>query len=380
MRPIALATLVAFGQMLTPQACGRPGPQPPTDPVVTDRFTTTDGISLGVQTIVTGLEIPWSLAFAPDGRLFFTERPGRVRVYQNGALLSQPALVLDDVRIDGEGGLLGIALDPQFAATRFVYLLYTANTGAGPVNRLVRYREVNNTLADRAVLVDGIGAAAIHDGGRLRFGPDEQLYLTMGDVAEPSRAQSLASLNGKILRLTPAGLPSPGNPFGSEIWSWGHRNPQGIDWHPVTGDLWATEHGQTANDELNLIRPGVNYGWPVIEADETRPDMESPKLFFTPPAVAPSGLSFYDHARMPGLQRNLFFATLRGQHIHRVRLDPADPTRLLATERLLDGRFGRIRDVVAGPDGALYFCTNNRDGRGSPISTDDRIARIVPAG
>jgi aldose sugar dehydrogenase len=379
MRTISFAVVLLAAQIAQPQSCGRQAVQPGPDPPVTDVFTTADGIRLGVQTIVTSVEIPWSLAFAPDGRLFFTERPGRVRIYQHGRLVVAPALVLNDVRAEGEGGLLGIALHPLFARNRRVYLLYTATTATGAVNRLVRYREFNGTLADRAVLLDIPDAAAIHNGGRIRFGPDGYLYLTTGDVNVRLEAQSLSSLNGKVLRLTDEGLPAPQNPFGSAIWTWGHRNPQGLDWHPDTGDLWATEHGQEANDELNLLRRGINYGWPVIEGAATRPDMEAPKLFFfPPPSVAPSGLSFYTGTRMPGFSRNLFFATLRGMHVHRVRLDPADPTRIVGTERLLDNRFGRIRDVVPGPDGALYFCTNNRDGRGTPVAADDRIARIVP--
>lgn len=380
-----LAVTIVLAQIYTPQACKnmpttpKPGqPLPGDDLPVTNVFTTSDGVRLGVQTVITGLEIPWSLVFTPDGRLFITERPGRVRIVQNGALLPAPALVLSDVRAVGEGGLMGLALHPNFADNRLVYLLYTATVGGRAINRLVRYREVNNTLAERAVLLDGIGGENIHNGGRIRFGPDGRLYLTMGDAADTARAQTLSSLNGKILRLTDEGVAAPGNPFSSEVWSWGHRNPQGIDWHPVSGELWATEHGQSANDELNLIRPGLNYGWPVIQGGQTRPDMESPKLFFTPSSVAPSGLSFYTGTRMPALRNNILFATLAGRHIHRVRLDANDPTRVAANERLLENVFGRIRDVVTGPDGAIYFCTNNRDGRGTPTATDDRVLRLVP--
>jgi glucose/arabinose dehydrogenase len=362
--------------MYQTQACGSPTPAPPSSEI-SDQFTTPDGIRLGVQTIVTNVEIPWSLAFAPDGRLFFTERPGRVRVYQNGQLLPAPALTLSDVRAAGEGGLLGIALHPNFGQNHFVYLLYTADSSAGAVNRLARYRELNNTLAERAVLAEDMAAATIHDGGRIRFGPDNMLYVTMGDASNPANAQSLSSLNGKILRFNDDGSRPADDPFSSPLWTWGHRNPQGLDWHPMTGDLWATEHGQIGNDEINIIRKGRNYGWPAIEGAATRPDMETPVRFYSP-AIAPSGGSFYSGTRVPGLRANFFFGALAGMHIHRVILDAADPTRIASTERWLENRFGRIRDVVAGPDGALYFCTSNRDGRGSPVATDDRIARIVP--
>ena len=374
MRFMILATFVV-AQLGSPQACK--GPTPPSGGgSITDQFTTQDGMTLGVQTLVTNVEVPWSLAIAPDGRLFFTERGGRVRVYENGQLLATPALVLNDVRAVGEGGLMGLALHPDFARNRLIYLVYTATSGGEVINRLVRYRETGNTLVDRAVLLERMTGANIHDGGRLRFGPDGNLYLTMGDAAIPSLAQSQGSLNGKILRLNDDGAPAAGNPFGTEVWSLGHRNPQGLDWNPA-GTLWATEHGATGNDEINLIQPGANYGWPVIEGATTNPGMVTPIRFFSP-SIAPSGASFYAGTRLAVAHGDLFFATLTGRHIHRVHFDPADRTRIVFTERWLENRYGRIRDVMSGPDGALYFCTNNRDGRGSPTATDDRIARIVP--
>jgi aldose sugar dehydrogenase len=378
MRLQFLAALLIVAQVAEPQSCSR-RPLPPIDPdiPVTNTFTTSEGLRLGVQTVVTNLEIPWSLAFAPDGRLFFTERPGRVRVWQNGQLVTQPALVLEDVRHEGEGGLLGIALHPNFATNHLVYLLYTANSPSGPLNRLVRYRESGNALVERAVLLERMAASGIHNGGRLRFGPDGKLYLTMGDAANTSLSQSLSSLNGKILRLNDNGSAAETNPFGNEIWTWGHRNPQGLDWNPETGDLYATEHGNAGNDEVNLLLAGHNYGWPVIEGAATRPDMDTPIRFFSP-SIAPSGGSFYTGTRILQLRGSFFFGALVGQHIHRVAVDTAQPTRVRFDERWLDGQFGRIRDVVTGPDGTLYFCTNNRDGRGSPVPTDDRIARIVP--
>jgi glucose/arabinose dehydrogenase len=199
----------------------------------------------------------------------------------------------------------------------------------------------------------------------------------MGDAAIPNLSQTLSSLNGKILRLNDDGTTPSDNPFGSPVWSWGHRHPQGLDWHPITGEMWAAEHGQTGNDEINRILKGVNYGWPVIEGSQTRPDMASPVLFFSP-SIAPSALSFYRSTRIPQFASNIFFTALRGEHLRRVRLDPADSTRVASTEILFLQRFGRIREVISGPDGALYFSTSNRDGRGSPVADDDRIARIVP--
>lgn len=360
-------------------ACdGNKDPESPPSPSPTETFTATDGTRFSVQVVLTGLEIPWSLAFVPDGRLFITERPGRVRIMQNGALLPTPALVLSDIAANGESGAMGLAVHPQFGTNRFVYLAYTARVGSGMVNRVVRYREVGNALGEPAVLLDNIPAASIHDGGRLRFGPDGKLYLTMGDAAEPSTAQDAASMNGKIFRMNDDGSVPGDNPLSSFLWSYGHRNPQGIDWHPVTGELWATEHGNSGNDELNRIQAGRNYGWPVIEGSRTQAGMETPVLFYDP-AIAPSGMSFYTGSAIDAFRNNIFFATLRGQHLHRVRLDPSNPQRVVGEERLLENRFGRIRDVVSAPDGSLYFCTNNRDGRGTAIPEDDRVVRIVAA-
>jgi glucose/arabinose dehydrogenase len=354
-----------------PDSGGVPGPQPGV-------ITTADGVRLSVEVVQRNLEVPWSLTFVPDGRLLVTERPGRVRIISNNVLLPEPALTLSDVAAVGEAGVLGLAVHPDFSQNHLVYLAYTARVGTRIVNRLVRYREVDNRLGEPAVLLDGITANSIHDGARVRFGPDHRLYVTMGEAAMPSIAQDLASLNGKILRLSDDGRTPDDNPRASPVFSFGHRNPQGIDWHPQTGDLWATEHGETGNDELNRITAGANYGWPIIQGTDSRPGMEAPVLVFTP-TIAPSGASFYTGTTIPAFRFNLFVAALRGQHLLRVRLDPADPRRVLATERLLEGTFGRLRDVVTGPDGALYVCTSNRDGRASPSAEDDRILRLVPA-
>jgi glucose/arabinose dehydrogenase len=366
--------IAAGGLVLAVAACDDERSPPPDGEV----FVTADGVRFTVETVARGLEVPWSLAFAPDGRLFVTERPGRVRIIRGTTLDPRPALTLDDVNAEGEGGLLGLTLDPGFAASGWVYLVYTARrAGDTPVNRLVRYREVDGELGEAAVLLDEVAGAGIHNGSRVRFGPDGRLYMTMGDANDAEVAQDLAALNGRILRLNPDGTTPRDNPFASPTYSYGHRNPQGLDWHPASGDLWATEHGASGNDELNLVQAGRNYGWPVIEANETRPGMEPPIRFYSP-AIAPSGASFYRGAAFPAFQGNLFFATLRGQHLHRVRFDRTDPRRVLAEERLLEGRFGRLRDVVSGPDGALYVSTSNRDGRAQPAADDDRILRLVP--
>jgi glucose/arabinose dehydrogenase len=387
MRGTALFALALFaaGETLQARACDTKPQEPapgvtPSPPSRSDGpvFTTQDGVRFRVEVVVNNLEIPWSFAFAPDGRLFVTERPGRVQIVDIARQTSQLALTLDDVFAEGEGGLLGLALDPSFASNGLVYLYYSARTSASrAVNRVVRYRESGNRLAERVVLLDNIPANVIHDGGRLRFGPDGLLYITAGDAASEQSAQDVASLSGKILRINPDGTTPRGNPFSSPVYSYGHRNPQGIDWHPATGDLWESEHGPTGNDEINVADAGINYGWPRIEGSQTMPAMREPITFYNP-AVAPSGASFYRGQRFTQFVNNLFVGTLRGTHLLRLRLDSTS-RRLVGQERLLEGQFGRIRDVASGPDGYLYFCTNNRDGRGSPISGDDRIARLVPA-
>lgn len=369
---LAIVLLVGVGNLET-QSCDSQDATPTSSEV----FTTDDGVRVGTEVVITGLEIPWSLAFAPDGRLFVPERPGRVRIVDVARGTSEVALTLDDVFAEGEAGLLGLALDPAFTSNRLLYLYYTARTSRGVANRVVRYRESNGRLVEQVVLLDDIPANTIHDGGRLRFGPDGLLYVTTGDAASEDLAQDLASYAGKILRLNADGTTPRGNPFSSPVYSYGHRNPQGLDWHPATGELWASEHGATGNDEINVIDSGVNYGWPRIEGAQTLPGMREPIAFYNP-AVAPSGASFYRGQRFPQFINNLFIATLRGTLLLRIRIDPAS-RRITGQERLLEGKYGRIRDVVSGPDGYLYFCTNNRDGRGNPTSDDDRIVRLVPA-
>ena len=383
-KPFLLTLAFVVAQTWVPQtACDRRMPPAPSgDPwanvPITDTITTADGVRLGVQVLVTNVEIPWALAFAPDGRLFFTERRGRVRIVQNGQLLAQPAVTLPDTIQVGEGGVLGLALHPNFALNRLVFLMYTGRGPSGQfVNRVMRFRDVNNVLVEPTVLVDNLPASASHDGARVRFGPDGKLYVTIGDIKQPDLAQSLSVYAGKILRFNDDGTTPADNPYGSPVWTWGHRHPQGIDWNPTTGEMWATEHGASGNDEVNRIERGRNYGWPVIQGLQTRPGMVTPVLFFNP-AIAPSGLSFYTSTRIPQFRGNFLFATLRGMHIHRVVLDAGNSTVPAAQERLFEGRFGRIRDVITGPDGALYFCTSNRDGRTTPVAADDRIARIVP--
>jgi glucose/arabinose dehydrogenase len=344
---------------------------------------TQSGRTLRVETFVDGLEVPWSMAFTSPTRLLVTERPGRVRVVDRGRLVSRPLAVLPDVEAKGESGLMGLALAPDYASSRLVYLAYAYDTREGPRVRIARFRDDGDALSHRTVILEGIPAARFHAGCRLRFGPDGKLYATTGDATEGRIAQDLSSLGGKTLRLNPDGTIPADNPFpGSPVYSLGHRNSQGLDWDPKSGLQFQTEHGPSGfdgpggGDEVNIVEAGKNYGWPLIHHRQTRPGLESPLLEFTP-AVAPSGASFSRGTGLPSFDGDFFFATLRGERLIRVRLEAGNRRRVAETEELLTGVYGRLRDVVSGPDGALYVATSNRDGRGRPRAGDDRILRVV---
>jgi glucose/arabinose dehydrogenase len=338
-----------------------------------------------VETVASGLEVPWSIAFAPDGRMLFTERAGRVRVFENGRLRAEPLAVISDVETRSESGLMGLALHPRFAENRLLYLAYAYEQDGVKV-RVARFRETGAALAERKVIIEGIPAAQYHAGTRLRFGPDGKLYVTTGDAAKRELAQRLDSLAGKTLRLNDDGTVPPDNPFVKqpnarpEIWSYGHRNSQGLDFQPATGLMFQTEHGPSGfdgpggGDEVNVVERGRNYGWPVVHHRAAREGLESPLLEYTP-AVAPASAVFYRGAALQGFRGNLFFGNLRGECIIRVVLDGR---RVVREERLLERQYGRIREVAEGPDGVLYFSTSNRDGRGRPATDDDRILRLVP--
>lgn len=331
-----------------------------------------------VTTYAQGLEIPWAIAFAPDGRVFVTERPGRVRLIRDGKLDPEPVARVDAAHV-GEGGLLGLALDPAFPRRSFLYVYYTCRDRELQ-NRVERLREREGRFVRDRVLLDGIPASSIHDGGRIRFGPDGMLYVGTGDARRPDLAQDPKSLAGKILRITADGEIPRDNPIaGSPVFSLGHRNVQGLDWHPGTKTLYATEHGPSGergwccHDEVNIIRPGGNYGWPeaIGEEHEGKPEVVAPLAHSGRDTWAPSGASFLSRGPWKG---RFLFATLRGGHLRMAVLD-RDGTRVIRQERLVEG-FGRLRDVVEGPDGALYVLTNNRDGRGRPRDGDDRILRL----
>ena len=336
---------------------------------------------VGAETVVEGLEAPWALAFTPDGRIFVTERLGRIRVVEKGALLEQPLASLKAAPVS-EAGLMGIALDLDFSANGHLYVCYTYRGMDGDLfNRIARLTEsIRGTAGDHRVLLDTLPGGRNHNGCRLGFGPGGKLYATMGDAGEPANAQDMDSLAGKVLRLMPDGSVPPDNPFpGSYVYTLGHRNPQGMDWHPVTGDLFITEHGPSRDDEINILEPGGNYGWPELLGEAQAPGFVNPVLTFTP-TLALAGAAFYTGDRLPGSWHgNFIFANLKASHLHRVALDLSNHRAAVSHQRLFEGEFGRLRAVAMGPDGFLYFTTSNRDGRGSPRPGDDRVMRLVAA-
>jgi glucose/arabinose dehydrogenase len=358
----------------------------PPAPVDAQTISTKSGARLEAKTFVSGLEVPWSIAFTSPTRMLVTERPGRVRVVEDGVLAPAPILVIGDVEAKSESGLMGMTLAPEYATSKFVYLAYAYDVPGGTRDRIVRYRDDGTSFSGRTVILEDIPSARNHAGCRLRFGPDGKLYVTTGDATERQIAQDMKSLGGKTLRLNPDGSIPADNPFpGSPIYSYGHRNSQGLDWQPTTGLQYQTEHGPSGfdgpggGDEVNLVEAGKNYGWPVVHHKDSAPGMVSPLLEYTP-AVAPSGGSFARGDALPSFRGDFFFATLRGERLIRVRFDPNNPRQVLETEELFRDVYGRLREVVFGPDGALYLATSNRDGRGRPRPGDDRILRVVEAG
>jgi quinoprotein glucose dehydrogenase len=348
-----------------------------------------------VETWQDGLEGIWSLQFAADGRLFLTEKSGRVRVVSPaGQLLPAPWIAIDVMREGGEGGLMGLALHPRFPREPWVYLMYTAYKQGRPVNRVSRVREVDGRGASEQVLLDDLPAALNHNGGRLIFGPDGMLYVSAGDAYHPMNAQDLSSPGGAILRITPDGRVPGDNPWPSNpIWAYGLRNPNGLAFRPRTGTLFAADHGPTSEwgpprimdrDELNIIVRGANYGWPLVVGAAGQRGMRDPLLSWIP-STPPGALIFYDANLLPFLKGDLLYSTLAGEALLRIRFqDPGNPDKVTAIERWFNtgprgaATYGRLRGMTVGPDGAIYVGTSNRDGRGSPRSGDDRIIRIAP--
>lgn len=313
------------------------------------------------------LDIPWELAFLPDGDLLITERSGTLLVVGD----ELTSIQVSGVHHEGEGGLLGLALDPNFAENRYLYLYLTSSEESQLVNRVERYTYQNRALTDRQVILEGIRGNTNHNGGRIEFGPDGYLYITTGDAGSSDSAQDLNSLNGKILRITPDGEIPADNPFNSPVYSYGHRNPQGLAWDDQER-LWSTEHGPSGAgsgfDELNLIEPGNNYGWPIIQGDEIQEGMTNPVLHSGSESTWAPGEVEFTNGR-------LFFSGLRGSALYSVRIEGQEVTDF---KSFLQGEYGRLRIVRLSADGLLYVGTSNRDGRGQIRPGDDQLLILNP--
>jgi glucose/arabinose dehydrogenase len=327
--------------------------------------------------IADNLEVPWSMAVSETGRIYFTERPGRIRLIENGILQEEPLYVFDPpFTTFGESGLMGIVLDPNHSQNGYLYVMHSYVDGPEILNRVVRLVEEDGEVYMDHILIDEIPGSRIHNGGRIKIGPDGKLYITTGDAGISTLAQNPSNLAGKILRLEldgsiPVDNPDPNSP----IYSLGHRNPQGLTWNNE-GTLFASEHGQIAYDEINIIFPGGNYGWPLVEGYEVSEQVDTipPLLSSLETTWAPSGMTFVRGGPWDG---KLLVANLRGEQVLAIDLDESQ-TQVENVERWFPNVYGRIRDVVQAPDGSIYIATNNTDGRGTPRSNDDKILRIIP--
>ncbi len=317
-----------------------------------------------IGTLVDLLQVPWGVDFMPDGNAVVTERmTGRVLQVTPDGTLSRLGAITSTVA-QGEAGLLGVAVSPDFDSDRTLFFYVT--TGSG--NRVVKAELDGSELGEPTVVLDGIPAGFIHDGGRIAFGPDGYLYVTTGETGDPELAQDPDSLAGKILRITEDGEPAPGNPDAdSPVWSLGHRNVQGLAWDDQDR-LWASEFGDSDVDELNLVEKGGNYGWPEVEGVGGGAKFIDPQLVWPVEDASPSGLAYADG--------HLWMAGLRGQRLWRInvsRAGKASQPKAFFTED-----YGRLRTVVTDPDGVLWLTTSNQDGRGNPTPADDRIIQIQP--
>jgi glucose/arabinose dehydrogenase len=377
MRAVASAVVVlvaaaACGTEGDPTGLGTPSssPQPTTrtvePPTTLESSPTPEGPVRPrvVGTVAANLEVPWGIAFLPDGTALVSERdttkvlaiaPSGGRVTTVGSIAA--------ARPQGEAGLLGLAASPTFDEDSFVY----AYVSTAQDNRVVRMTFDGGSLGTPEVVLDGIPNGFIHDGGRLAFGPDGFLYVSTGEIGDPDLAQDRDSLAGKILRITPEGEPAPGNPVeGSPVWTMGHRNVQGLAFDDADR-LWASEFGANTWDELNLIEKSRNYGWPLVEGRGDQEEYRNPFAQWRTSEASPSGLAYLDG--------ELWMAGLRGERLWQIPVDGAaagEPTPYFA------GEYGRLRTVVVAPDGRLWLTTSNLDGRGEPAAEDDRILIVRP--
>jgi glucose/arabinose dehydrogenase len=395
--------------LLVVTACGddaRPAPAPASDVSDVEHVIDLDSARLTGVTLAEGLVVPWDMDFAPDGRIFVTERPGRIRVIRDGALEAEAwaelTVFADDAQLLPESGLMGIALSPDFATTGHVYVLATVSLARGGVmsgvwrrmrrlarrpeqprweNRIYRFTERAGRGSEPTIMVAGLPASFYHAGGGLRFGPDGMLYASIGDTFASDRAQDSTSRVGALIRYRISEVA----PLEGEVFAWGLRNTQAFDWHRASGDIFGADHGPSmlpheggrfGRDELNVLRSATNYGWPV-EAGRVPEPKFAPPIYEWTPAIAPAGLAFYDSDLIPDLRGSLLVAGLRGG-LRRLTVTDSAGSWRVGEEEVLAATGGRVRSVRVGPDGAIYLTTSNRDGRGRPGAGDDRVLRITP--
>lgn len=342
-------------------------------------------VSFTVGVVADNLDVVWDIEVLPDGRVATLHKRGEVHMIIDGQYQPEIYHQVAPLYARGQGGLLDMSADPSFLRNGYIYVVYTVQSRNQVVTRLSRFTDTGEGWEDEQILYDAnpVGREK-HFGSRVVVGDDGHLYMTLGERGEKDRAQNLDSLHGKILRFTREGSIPVDNPFVAsagvltEIYSFGHRNPQGLAVHPETGQLYSSEHGPSGydapggGDEINIILPGRNYGWPIIHHSLQRRGMVTPMIEFTP-ATAPSGISFYSSMQVPAWKNSLFIANLRGASLQRIELDGSE---VVSYETLLEGQFGRIRTVSAMPDGTLLVSTSNGDVSGGKI---DRILRISPA-
>lgn len=318
-----------------------------------------------VKIIATGLRIPWEIAFLPDESMLVSERPGTIKRIDTSTETIEEVVGVEHI---GEGGLLGLVLHPRFSDNGWVYVYFTTRAEGKLINVVERYTFAKEGFTERKVILTGIAASPNHDGGRMRFGPEGYLYITTGDAENPNLAQDTRSLNGKILRIKDDGSIPEDNPFGNAVYSFGHRNPQGIAWDSKKR-LWSTEHGpsgfETGYDEVNLIVKGGNYGWPLVKGEEKREGMISP-------VIQSGGSDTWAPASLEIFEDALYFGGLRGETLYKAVIQADDS---LSLTKLFSGQYGRLRAVTAHSP-FLYFSTSNTDGRGNPREADDMIIRI----
>jgi glucose/arabinose dehydrogenase len=340
----------------------------PSGSIVIPKPNTSSTGTDAVQIIATHLQKPWALTFG-DGKIFFTEKVGKLRVVDNGVLVNESVA---DFRVAdiSDAGLLGVTTHPDFAKNHFIYVYYTYEEGDKLWNKVLRITESSDKIVDAKVILDKIPGAEFDDGGVIKFGPDKKLYIGTGDATDENAAQDLTSLAGKILRLNDDGSIPSDNPIpNSPVYSLGHRDPQGLAWDDQ-GNLYETEEGPTKNDEINLIKANKNYGWPNQECSGSKEYQSALNCYNI--SIEPAGIAYYGSGSLD-FKNSMILATLRGNILYQL---PISNGNITSQKIILDG-LGRIREVGVGPDDYLYILTGNTDGQGFPDKNDDKLLRVV---